>query len=95
MVVIKLKTSTQQALPDTYKSVEDFYEDINTYEELIFEYRGQKYVVTYYDNQLCVSGYNKPDFAQCFDSPQDFAANFCIDGISFQDFINKISVLVR
>lgn len=95
MVVIKLKTSAQQAFPDTYSTIEEFYKDINTFEELSFEYCGQKYIVTYYDNNLSVAEFNKPDTAQHFKSPEDFAENFCIDNTSFQDFVTKISVLVR
>jgi hypothetical protein len=75
--------------------VEEFYEDIITYEELIFEYSGQKYVVTYYDNTLSVIEYNKPETEQFFTSPQEFAAKFTVGGTCFADLITKISVLVR
>ena len=95
MVVIKLKTSAHQALPDKYKAIEDFYEDINTYEEIIFEYNGQKYVVTYYDKKLSVIQYNAAETEQHYPSPQAFAENFTIGGTRFQDFVTKISVLVR
>lgn len=95
MVVIKLKTSAQQAFPDTYSSIEEFYKDITTFEELSFEYSGQKYIVTYYDADLSVAEFNKPDSIQQFKSPEDFAKNFCIANTSFQDFVTKINVLVR
>jgi len=95
LVVIKLKTSAQHAFPDTYSTIEEFYNDINTFEELSFEYCGQKYIVTYYDANLSVAEFNKPDSTQQFKSPEDFAKNFCIADTCFQDFITKISVLVR
>ena len=95
MVVIKLKTSSQQAFPDSYTDIAEFHKDITTFEELSFEYRGQKYIVTYYDNDLSVAEFNKPDTTQHFKSPEDFAENFCIDNTCFQDFVTKISVLVR
>ncbi|HWR42356.1 hypothetical protein [Sporomusa sp.] len=95
MVVIKLRNSVHQTLPDKYKTLEDFYEDINTYEEIIFEYNEQKYVVTYYDNKLSVIEYNAADTEQQYTSPQDFAENFSISGNRFKDIITKISVLVR
>lgn len=95
MVVIKLKTSAQQIFPDTYDTIEEFYRDIHTFEELSFEYCGQKYLVTYYDGILSVTEFNKPDTTQHFKSPEDFAANFCIANTYFHDFITKISVLVR
>ncbi|QDR82244.1 hypothetical protein SPTER_36680 [Sporomusa termitida] len=95
MVVIKLKTGAQQALPDKYRTIEDFYEDINTYEEIIFAYNGQKYVVTYYDHILSVMQYNAAATEQHYPSPQAFAENFTLDGTSFQDLVTKISVLVR
>ncbi|TWH45486.1 hypothetical protein [Sporomusa sp. KB1] len=95
MVVIKLKTSAQQAFPEKYNALNDFYKDINTYEEISFEYCKQKFLVTYYDNKLSVAEYNKPDTEQFFKSPEDFAENFRIDNIRFQDFVTKISVLIR
>ncbi|MDF2873763.1 MAG: hypothetical protein K0R22_446 [Sporomusa sp.] len=95
MVVIKLKTSAQQSLPDKYKNIKDFYEDINTYEEMIFEYNGQKFVLTYYDNKLTVTGYNAADTGLEYSSPQDFAENFTINGNKFQDIVTNISALVR
>lgn len=95
MVVIKLKTGAHQAFPDKYKTIEDFYEDIATYEEIIFEYNGQKYVVTYYDKKLSVMQYNAAATEQHYPSPQAFAENFTIGGTSFRELVTKISVLVR
>lgn len=95
MVVIKLKTSARQAFPDKYNTIEDFYKDIYTYEELSFEYCERKYIVTYYNDKLTVTEYNKPNTQQFFKSPDDFAENFCINNIHFRDFVTKISVLVR
>lgn len=95
MVVIKLETSLQNGLPDKYTTIKEFFDDIYTYEELIFEYNGQRFVVTYYDDKLSVAESNKPATEQIFASPENFAASFMIDGVRFQDFVTNISVLVR
>ena len=95
MVVIKLKNNIQQAPPDKYKAVEEFYDDICAYENIIIEYCKQKYVISYYDGILAVSEFNKPETEQTFNSPEEFAANFSMDGELFKDCMGKISILVR
>ena len=95
MIVIKLKNNIQQAPPDKYKVIEEFYDDMRAYENIIIEYCKQKYVVSYYDDILAISEFNKPDTEQTFTSLEEFAANFLMDGVKFKDCMGQISILVR
>lgn len=95
MVVIKLKNSILQAPPDKYKKVEEFYTDMYTSEEIIFEYCAKKYIVAYYEDKLSVAECNKPETEQTFASPEEFADNYLLNGVKFKEIITQIDILVR
>ncbi|WP_425060028.1 hypothetical protein SCACP_06740 [Sporomusa carbonis] len=95
MVVIKSKNSVQAPEPERYLSLNEFINDMQSYEEIVFEYSGKKYIVTYYDAQLSIAEWNKPATKQTFASLEAFTENFSIDGKVFKDFVTKINIIVR
>lgn len=95
MVTIKLRNSVQPAPPDKYKTINEFFDDMYDYGEIVFAYCEQKYIVTYYDNKLSISIGNQADSEQIFTSPEDFADKFRINGEKFRDFVTNIDILIR
>ncbi|BBB89965.1 MAG TPA: hypothetical protein PKA28_07660 [Methylomusa anaerophila] len=95
MIVIKSKNTILPDSPGKYKTLEEFYQDMRDYEEIIFEYDGKKYTAAYYDNKLSIAEFNKPDTEQIFESLEEFADNFVIGSIRFKDLVTKIDILVH
>jgi hypothetical protein len=79
--------------PDKYKDLTDFYEDVETVGEIEFSYNGKYYTLCYVENGLSIAEYYKPETEQIFESPEDLAEKFVVDGRRFKDFVTEVEVL--
>ena len=79
---------------DTYKSLAEFIDDLETVREIEFEYNGKDYSLSYF-GKVAITEYNKPDTYQELETIEEFLSGYKIDGIPIKELVTAIKVVLH
>lgn len=79
-----------------YASLKQFLNDIDLVGEIEFAYTGKDYSLAYSDDgNVSIVECGKPETEQVFNSPEEFADRFIVNGKRFKEIVTEIDILLH